>query len=285
MTASERISADLAIVARASRARPISIETTLRRVGAIDELPGDAVEKGPVEQAGRWNIALVAMARVFALRVARIAAGAYVIACVLGSIAYTLVPAQMFRWGQLDDILSEDRIVSYVGAMALVYVIAMRIAHAWFRRALARAAEPYERGRRLVDRVDPLAIALGIGGVMTFAVWYLTARREGLVLWFRSWFDEDWTEVDAVRSLAPLIIAILASLLAAIRVARSREGRLPRWVLPIAVPAFAILLVDAQYYFDLVPAVAAVSAVPLFVIVAAWQLARRRNEAAAMEAS
>ena len=277
MTASERISADLAIVARASRARPIALETTLQRVGARREAVGEARPH---------DLVLVAMARVFALRVARIAVGAYVIACVLGSIAYTLVPWDVLDWYQLDEILGNEHTIHYVGVMALVYLAALRIAHGRFRDAVARIADPVARGRQLAERVERPSLAIGIAGMMTFAIWYLTIRHDGLLLYLRADQGDDWTEVDTIRSLAPLVVAMVASVFAAIRISRiRRDWSVPRWALPIALPVFAVLLVDLQYYLDLVPAATAVCAVPLFVIVAAWHLARRRTESIAMEAS
>jgi len=159
VTTDDRISDDLAIVARTSRAQPIAIETTLRAAGAL------AASERPVSPEGTPTsaIAMLQLSRIYVARVARAVAGTTSVACAGLLLAMLIVPHHLH-----DDVLSDlaymSKVWVTVSAIAIVFAahaVASRVATRRFLRAVANGSRP----RALVHGVAGWSTAGPIAGV------------------------------------------------------------------------------------------------------------------------
>ncbi len=129
MTTDERISTDLAVVGRVSRERPIAVEATLRKVGA---LPAPRMQPS---SSGSNALALLRLSRIYALRVARTWAGTAAVVCTVVLVAYT-VAIHAIDWGSWEDgaVLDLSWIskgwvaIIVAAAVSSVYVASLRLA-------------------------------------------------------------------------------------------------------------------------------------------------------------
>lgn len=223
MTASERISKDLAVVARASRERPVSLEATLRAVGA-----------SPTSQSTMaGDIALVTMSRLFATRVARIATGLAALVFVVARIVYVLIPASTpYNNPERLDELSYRLLWTYptpdsplriAAIAALVYLVSFAASARVFRRNIMGSTDPRAAGTALVMSVESWSSVIAIASIATFAIADLAQRLlfDGEpLLWLQSEGTPAWTERDALVYSLPLVAPILMSWLLAPLIAR-----------------------------------------------------------------
>lgn len=278
---------DLAVVGRASRAAPRTLEQTLRAVGAV-------VAGTP---AAPPSVALlVTMQRIFALRVARIVVGALALVFVVVRLGYVMLPEvedgfwQRWLWwypGSLPRVLA---------GLAIAYVVTANLAASRFRREVSAAPEPGVRGRALVGAVDTLSLVMAIAGSSALAI--AEAARFALLhgqslRWLRAIEGLDWGAREAVAHAAPLAALVIACWISAVLVAR-RDGRVSVWLvgaLPLAVVGF--VLVEGMSEAPLSPVdrpaislvaflVFAASAAALHVGLVALAVYRRDRETAAL---
>jgi len=303
MSTDQQITADLAVVARASRERPFSLDETLRAVGALPASPRAA--------AGRIELSLVAMSRVFAMRVARITASTFMLAVVTAILAYCAVPLDSWDdWGHLDHLLFEDPtnlIVKLLWATALVYLAALQLAVTAFRRAMETAADALVRGRQLVHRTDGWSVALTIAAMTGFVVVFRMSRlvlgNDGLIVMHDVLYDPTWLPLHPMWNLVPLAATTLAGVVGGFAIARSlrRAWVVRGWIVLLAsAVAFAMLVIGNQYDLDSIqvgerpaphvirsPALRVsllvTSGLATFTLASCYILARRRREHAAIE--
>lgn len=278
---------DLAVVGRASRAAPRTLEQTLRAVGAV-------VAGTP---AAPPSVALlVTMQRIFALRVARIVVGALALVFVVVRLGSVMLPEvedgfwQRWLWwypGSLPRVLA---------GLAIAYVVTANLAASRFRREVSAAPEPGVRGRALVGAVDTPSLVMAIAGASALAI--AEAARFALLhgqslRWLRAIEGLDWGAREAVAHAAPLAALVIACWISAGLVAR-RDRRVPVWLvgaLPLAL--ISLVLVEGMSEAPLSPVdrpdislvaflVFTASAAALHVGLVALAVYRRDRETAAL---
>lgn len=249
MTTDDRISDDLAIVARTSRAQPIAIETTLRAVGALDasERPGSP------EGTPTAAIAMLQLSRIYVARVARAVAGTTSVACAGLLLAMLIVPHHLH-----DDALSHlaymSKVWVTVSALAIVFAAhacASRVATRRFLRAVASGSRP----RALVHGVAGWSTAGPIAGVMVLGLFVgmMVAVLGGYSLEFLiadQHAIDGWTAVRWL-TLVTLAPAMVASIVGAAVVARMSLKR--SWRLVAVGAAMVVVTIAVGLSYDVGP--------------------------------
>lgn len=273
---SDAISTDLAVVGRVSRARPVSLDATLVAVGArprgVAPYEGDAV--------------LVELARVYGLRVARIACGLAATVFVLAQLAYVLVPMRTDNEVTVVKLVlwEAPSLVRLLAAFGCVHVIARAAAMRAFARTVGASTDPRACATRLVDRVDRSAIVVGVGGMVTFLIVQLAGVYlfgGGDLRWIQSDETPAWTELDALLYAIPIVAPLVVGWGIAFVAARWRTS-VPAWLpLVAAIVAGAILTSMVGFHelptlrrciaFDVAVAIVAIG-------IAAFSVQRRMQE-------
>ncbi len=160
MTTDDRISEDLAIVARTSGALRRPIESTLAAVGAIATPPPP-----PTTLSG---VALLQLSRIFVARVTRAAIGA---AAAVIAIAFSIYLGIPYKWPDNPSVIHELMygpklvVVCMAGAIVLpVHVAASRYAARAFERVVHR--DPHA----LVVRWERWSVAAAIAGTVVLVL-------------------------------------------------------------------------------------------------------------------
>ncbi len=216
---------DLAAAAAANRDRLRTLDDTLRAVA-----PEKAVAVARTTTTS--DLRILALADVFAARVARTAAGATALACVVLMLG-SLVAWQFdvgWSFGQIFAGSPVDLVPRFTIAVLGVHVLAMAAARAMFARAIAEDAES---GEALVARVDRWTLALSIIGpfvmIMVVGVAFVTIGYEPMWNFACSLdvhcrgigFDEAIYD-DRMRDLS--IVIPIGLVIAGALVARVRRG-------------------------------------------------------------
>lgn len=229
MMTDERISQDLAIVARTSRHAPATLEATLAAAGA---LPREAAPREAAAGEARF-----AVAAVYVARCARVWSGVAAVACIAALFGLLFVPLD--RHGEsVTTLVWVPKI--WVGASVLAVVLGAYVAGA--RLATHRVvhgalADP--QVRRRADRAGSWAIATTIAGVTCAIVFFgmmqvvlgsevlveLVPEPEVLV-WPGIPGSLDWLRSPTLLTLAPALAASLAGAL----VVGWRRPRPRRWL-------------------------------------------------------
>jgi len=296
MTTDDQITADLALVGRASRARPLPLADTLR-----------AVSTTPLPDGGPADLSTLPMARVFATRVARIAVSIQILAFIavaLVSLTTQHEAGDEGLWIALAHSTPYDLALWTLACATLVHVVAWQLAATRFERSLAVAVEPLDRGAKIVQRVDGWSIALVIAAAMaltlTVGVLYIVAGPRHL---------DDLRRFDAAPWLASLrtwmlwglYLSVGASLVAAVVITRllPRAWTPRSWVVAVALAGLAITIYvglredvgpmtatihhtssggDVHPDLALRTTLLVTGTLSLFTLVASYVLARRRRE-------
>jgi len=303
MTTDDQITSDLAIVGRASREGPLPLAATLRAVRAPES--SDATEPG------RADLSLLAMARVYGTRVARIAVSIQLLVFVALALVVLTTQEDAGTTGLLTALSHTSPVEGAIWTLAcatLVHVIVWQLAVARFERSLAGASEPLVLGARAVRRVDRWSTALVIAATMAFVltagICFIVAGPYHL-LDLRRLDAPPWIASLRTWTLWSLYLAVGASVAGAIVIARSAQRTWsPRgWLAGLAATTLAITiyvglredvgpmlatLKSGSYSTEMLPdltlrtALMVSGTVSLFTLVASYVLARRRREDAAI---
>ncbi len=219
------VSKDLASAAAANRDRLRTLDDTLRAVAPAETV---AVPRTTTMS----DLRMLALADVFAARVARMAAGAAGLVCV-GLMLGTVVAWQFNVGHSFHEIFAAspiDLIPRFAIAILGVHILAMASARAAFARAVTEGAA---NGETMVARLDRWTLALSIIGpfvcVMVLGVALVTIGYAPMFIFACSLdshcrgvgFDEALYD-DRMRDLA--IVVPVALLVAGALVARARRG-------------------------------------------------------------
>jgi hypothetical protein len=177
MTTDEQISRDLAVVARASRERPIDVETTLRNVAAAhgnrtlrDKPSATRATAPPVS-----TVAVLRVANIYVLRAGRAAAGFAAVACTSLLIVYVCL-APLIDWqepGLLEELGWTGKIWVALASLffiACTYLVATRVT--WRRCLSLIASGDVETVRHRARRLSGVSTLSAIIGVMTFVLFF-----------------------------------------------------------------------------------------------------------------
>jgi len=295
----DQITADLAIVGRASRERPRSVDATLR-----------AVRAQPTAAPGRerTDLSLLALARVFASRVARIATSVQIVVFLVPVFVAVATTGDELPDGNgsllivLLETLQRNLGTYTVGVATILHVVAWHSAATSFERSIAAASDPLARARQLVARVDGwstvLVIAAAMGLVLVFGM--ISVVGIDRLAEFRQPDTAAW--IDTLRRWTrwSLALTTLASLVGAAMIARSlqRDWVPRRWlvgaaILVLAVTVYVGLRLDVGPMrttlqlrvtpdYVLRTTLLVTGTLSLFTLVASYALARRRREHAAI---
>jgi hypothetical protein len=253
MTTDERISQDLAVVGRTSRERPIALEVTLRSVGALPihatnvssqrSAPGQAPFPSP--------LAVLRVAHLYTLRVARITASFAAVACTFVLLVYVCF-IHLLAWRGPDLVeeigwMSKFWVaVEVLFVVAIVHELASRIAARRCERMLASA--DLETLRQHARGLRGLSTLAAIVGAMTFVLFFgmmqVSVGGNGLVDLFNSGPVSPSLQTTVGRwTIAMLMLAISGTLVASIMVARGNaKPAMWRTVLGCAVVSVTIIL-------------------------------------------
>jgi len=297
MTTDAQISADLAVLGKASRERPIPFATTLAALA-------------PKPRVTTAND--VAIARVFVARVGRIAMGAALLALIAGLCLRLVVPPEAdgygdFRgeWDVLWHGVKWQIVLAVVGVAALVRLIVTGIVEARIARS------PLREVPRWLDRGSAwFAIAATSATVLMVGWLYIVLGRQSFRTLFDlhaqvpSWdFDDErldrftGTAAGISYVLGAIVTAMGAAGIAAVFATRARA--VPRWLVVVAVlVGFATVLVgltrdigpllvtftQSRTPSMLLRSVLLATGTFSIVTLVAWRvLARRNRENAAMD--
>ena len=239
MTTDERISQDLAVVARVSRQRPIAVEATLRSMQASRD---PDMRSGPVDHV------VLRCSRIYAQRVGRAWAGATLLVSVTALIAFLSVPRTPVLWepthraGSTVEIVLDVAIRTveellfgskiWVAAMVLLVALAARnlggrMAAQRFERAIVIADDPVAVSRQCVRRVDGWPLAIAMSGTMAFILFFgmmlVSLGEHSLHHLFEAYSDANVRRLNA-WTLGILTAGIVLSCVGAAVVARMRRG-------------------------------------------------------------
>lgn len=180
----QRISADLAIVARTSRARPRSVETTLRQIAS----------RATADTRDRDASASLAIGPIYAARIARIVAGSIVLLSIV-ALCFTLA---LVRVSQEDYDLGIGVVTNVLERtprqlqLALGCIAVFSYAVAW--RLALRRSERLDRAR--VDRLDRTATVISVAAPVCFVLFFTLVHvmigTEQSVVRMVVAFDESW---------------------------------------------------------------------------------------------
>jgi hypothetical protein len=247
MTPDARITHDLAILGRVHRERPLSLDATLRHVGAV---PAVARSTSSTNE----NVALLPFARIYALRVARIWASAAALTATIGIFVLVVLPRPSDEpppHGALYEIFYASTVWVFAAAMipALVaYGIASATAMRRFERALT-AEEPAVRARAVVDRVARASIAMPMLGMIIPCLFFGLVRITIGEWNMMSMFEPiDDPVIGEGTHLAFILWAVASGISALGSVALSRRRAASGWwiVLGLLV-VFATMTVGMRY--------------------------------------
>jgi hypothetical protein len=293
MTTDERIISDLAIVARASRANPISLADTLSAVGASESKPPDKSAS---------QIALLLVARVYVHRVARVWSGATATVCVLAMWIWIMTATHLSD-ASIYHLLYMSKVwlaAVMLCAVLAAYVVAARLAERALEQAVERATDPLGRARSMVSRVGRSATASPIIGAMMFLLFFGMMQvvlggssLEAMAAHNLTAFSRN-SDVLEPLTFIDLSAALAVSIAAALLIARNSH-RERRWMLAAGI-ALLVATIAAGHRFDvgpipsvegihdLAPAIwlrsvlTATGTAGLFLIVSAIVLVIRRRE-------
>lgn len=169
MTTDERISKDLAVVARVSRERPTPLEATLRKLGVLQSPAASA------QPASVAAVVLLALSRVYAVRIARTASGIASVACtalliVLACFARAIDWRDPIFFSQVAWISNVWLAITALLVVSLVYIVAQHVAWRRFRRLAVSAS--IDAAQRLVRSADRLSIVASIAGTLAFLLFF-----------------------------------------------------------------------------------------------------------------
>jgi hypothetical protein len=266
MTTDERISQDLAVVGRVSRERPISLDMTLRKVGALRE--ASPRSEGSPSLLG----AVLVCSRICAQRTARAWSGATALICIVALLVIVALPwgdppyfdprpapdstllLVLMRVGETFlELLYVGKVwvaAPLLGIVLGAYVVGARAAARRFEPAVAASQEPLAVAHRLARQVDRWAIACMLAGTTAFILFFgmlqVAVGSHGLFRVFETYPEEGARNVNA-WTLGFLGAAIVASSVGAAIVAR-RHGGSSRLMIAIgAFLGFATLIVGLRY--------------------------------------
>ncbi|MEO8700625.1 MAG: hypothetical protein ABI867_11305 [Kofleriaceae bacterium] len=199
-------STDLVALAEDNRRSLRPLDETLRRMGPQPSagLPASAA------------VALMAMSRVYAQRVARTASAATALVLTIGLVVICYPFQRFVYWepGQMrdDDYFLERspfQFAKFVFVIALaVHIITAGLAHARFERQTRAASSPIDRASALVRNLDGVSVASWLLGTTTFVatmgmLWF--ALGDAQLVQFNRW-DGQLGQLLTVRGLQSEVI-------------------------------------------------------------------------------
>lgn len=247
MSTDDKISADLAVVSRASRAQSVSLASTIRLVGAQRTVPPTP---------------LLATAAAYANRLAGAVAATWTVVLTIAVLVPLLFVARSNDDTSLStiDLLYSTRASSAATTVAisslLVYVLAWTWAARRFEASIA-GRDPLGHARRLVDALERASTTLIIAGVttftMTFGLLFVVLGSNWDLYELRPTNGElafdyaaKWVSHDRSWALIAIGSSVFASLAGAIVLGRARD--VERWVgVLCAFGVAATILVGLRY--------------------------------------
>ena len=234
----------LEALARDNRRGIPPVATTLRAIGAVGEAP--AAER----EATTGDLAVLDLARVFASRVARAAAGAMALVCTLALWLFAWNPwcddtgtANVSDWSwSIGDACLAIVVVLVLVAHATAGRVAMRVVE----RRLARDGDALDIVRDLARRAASWALPLAIAGATSILAMFAVAELVvgvdhaiGVDNWVGFWWRPRTPSVTS--GLLELLVAIPLIAAASLAIARACAHGDRRWLRVLSHSALAPL--------------------------------------------